>query len=834
MSTEKTLTYGSIIHLKNGAPNGGYLGASRPVVEEDVLGWTHHSVLTFVFTHAFENGQGSGSWEILPTTKNKKIGDILRYGDSIELRNLRPNAINLAGFDWANIVDVFKEHAEYMHNPVYTVDPQLADKPAEKDMGMIIESAEGLALGTEVVAGAKILLKQNWLFNHRERFKSRGIKPNETYLTTYKKVKEVDAFNEGMYAGEKLLTFIGPNPPAEGSNKWTVTLSDPANSSTIYHLWGEVDGAWLDFGSIEIKALCAQPLAFLKFKLEGDGKLTGRVSYGSEGFVEFIGAPTSEENVYAVTHKQNRDFLSQYPNAEWAFGARRDKKIVALSLKSDDRGQTFSGSIQYEGEGSIDIKGNIPAVKPFLVENESVYYDFMAPANWGSRMAKVLTTLQSLQAEVEKASYPHIVGMLSTMETFWTQYKAAATQTAKQLEQRNITPPIYIFSEMIRHMTLDIERLQSGIQQRQALKSHTNGRQDSLKITDALSAMALTPIKSWSLSLPGGSETIIPITYFDDRIHIRQMPYTSQFMLIALTYDLALSFEQIHSNKLDIPPFDLMAIPHEIGHYVYHFNHGSGSSTPHVHNQEQSHELGYKHHPPTENSIGWLSQADVIKNNPYSHWSEEIFADLYGCLISGPLTVLGIQSLLATSHLNRLLKDDSLHPTPIFRPYLISEMLRVLNKHDSTSYDFNDTALMLDANWSKILDRWGVQLENVYNGRPERIIVSTGREVQIEKMVEINVATMLKHGRQIIEHFAEALFKHDQYKVEIPKPWSSKQGTLGRYIDDIKILIQSGLKEPVLTPVASNHISEKVKGMITVDSTENKNLVMAGAKAFKV
>ena len=91
--TSSAITYGSIIHLQNTTPNGGYL---------DVSGWISEQYSDEAFqdprrragiaTHATPNRLfGSGSWQIL-SAQGKRSGDAVKFGDNVYLRSMRSGA----------------------------------------------------------------------------------------------------------------------------------------------------------------------------------------------------------------------------------------------------------------------------------------------------------------------------------------------------------------------------------------------------------------------------------------------------------------------------------------------------------------------------------------------------------------------------------------------------------------------------------------------------------------------------------------------------------------------------------------------------------------------
>jgi hypothetical protein len=184
-----------------------------------------------------------------------------------------------------------------------------------------------------------------------------------------------------------------------------------------------------------------------------------------------------------------------------------------------------------------------------------------------------------------------------------------------------------------------------------------------------------------------------------------------------------------------------MAIPHEVGHYVY--------------------ELGRF---PDGETFAELSLK--FKDNPYYRWCEEIFADVYGCIVAGPLSALGLQALLVSIDKHRAWKDDEEHPTPALRIFILAEILRLIRKivFEVTRFQYFDYSNMtkkLDEDWTKILEQWGYVRVEDGSGRPHRIYLpdSSGSMDKI-----INVERVLETVRPMIVEFVTRLLREAQSK----------------------------------------------------------------------
>jgi hypothetical protein len=165
------------------------------------------------------------------------------------------------------------------------------------------------------------------------------------------------------------------------------------------------------------------------------------------------------------------------------------------------------------------------------------------------------------------------------------------------------------------------------------------------------------------------------VTYFQKSPDIRVIPY-APVALVGIPY----SCQQL--------PRDLLAVPHEVGHYV--FSHGT---------------LGYgtaDEKPLRKYLLDRLGQIVPKESRDYrrlSRWLEETFADVYGACVAGPVMALDFQDLQLHTGRERFITDDNDHPVPVLRPKI---HLQVLRKRDPGGW----------AAWADVLQRnWEERLE---------------------------------------------------------------------------------------------------------------------------
>jgi hypothetical protein len=161
----------------------------------------------------------------------------------------------------------------------------------------------------------------------------------------------------------------------------------------------------------------------------------------------------------------------------------------------------------------------------------------------------------------------------------------------------------------------------------------------TLKRADYWTDKALRPVKGL---LPEATAALI---YVEKMASIRIVPY-------APVAFIAIPFTSIRAQR------DLLAIPHEVGHHVYWNGKLDGG--------------------------GWLREALVHLLEQQSErpawikrWVEEVFADIFGCLIAGPLIALDFQDLQLQNSQQGFVEDDGEHPTPVLRPYVYTKVLEL-------------------------------------------------------------------------------------------------------------------------------------------------------------
>lgn len=236
---------------------------------------------------------------------------------------------------------------------------------------------------------------------------------------------------------------------------------------------------------------------------------------------------------------------------------------------------------------------------------------------------KTLRTLLRCLKDFADDQFDYALALASPSTSFPREYGLAAT-----LEQ-------------IAH---DLEVIERTVHQRMF-----DGDPDmltTLRIADWLTYQALLPAQGRLLK----ETNLTALTYFEKSPSIRVVPY-APVALVGIPFSCLRTIQ------------DFLAIPHEAGHYLYW--HGVDPATGLRISDALAHKL-------FDRRPSLLEQ--------HGDWMEEIFADVYGCLIAGPTIARDFQELQMNSSGEEFEKDDGEHPRPILRPDVYTQTLRKINR----------------------------------------------------------------------------------------------------------------------------------------------------------
>jgi hypothetical protein len=180
-----------------------------------------------------------------------------------------------------------------------------------------------------------------------------------------------------------------------------------------------------------------------------------------------------------------------------------------------------------------------------------------------------------------------------------------------------------------------------------------------------------------------------PLTYVRTNAGIRLIPYGSRPLISFPSSALATELKR-----------DFLAIPHELGHYLF------------WRGRDAQGKLFFKR----------IAELDQYQNAPdwLKAWTEEIFSDIVGTLIGGPVTVLSLQDMMLEKVGNLFVHDDGHYPPPAIRPYVGLKVCECMGWQKSRQglgdrwHEFFDTAASTTqcAEKDRSLDTLRSEIEN--------------------------------------------------------------------------------------------------------------------------
>lgn len=278
---------------------------------------------------------------------------------------------------------------------------------------------------------------------------------------------------------------------------------------------------------------------------------------------------------------------------------------------------------------------------------------------WKDRFEAINATIndylqQTSFASQENSPFKNLLKCLQAFakDQFNFFYDGFGEQKRFKLDRSRVFHPDYVFKVTLEQIAIDLELIRRAAEQRVFDLDHLITR--TLNRADKLAWLALRPVVGAGRLIT--DETTTVITYFQKDASVRIIPYAS-VALIGIPYTAR------------TVPRDFMAIPHEVGHYVY--RHGRLEDGT-----------------PLAKELDWCLM-EMGRPKWVRKWREEIFADVYSVLVGGPLMALTGQDLALYSSLNpypelsigdyhifgEFVTDDGEHPVPAVRPSIYTKTL---------------------------------------------------------------------------------------------------------------------------------------------------------------
>jgi hypothetical protein len=302
-----------------------------------------------------------------------------------------------------------------------------------------------------------------------------------------------------------------------------------------------------------------------------------------------------------------------------------------------------------------------------------IYYD-----RWMALDDLIVSAYQTYQHEPDLPRKDTILYLLQSLQAFaWGQFQFFYYGFAPEEPQRSAQDPVLqiwdefppedVLTAILQQVAHDLDLIQRAANQR--LTANSSVRQ-TLANADKLVRRALEPAIKYNVIDP--PETVL--TYFEKAAEFYSIPYAGAAII-------AIPFTATMANNFQ----DFLAIPHEAGHYVFRRPVGNAKNVLRDYPNSPDIPAEYRQ---------WIKSV-----------FEEMCADVYGCLIGGPVMAVDFASLSLANSQPDFRAGDDLHPNPALRPLIYSQVLASPSVRRLTADDWKDMAELLTQHWNNQLRR---------------------------------------------------------------------------------------------------------------------------------
>jgi hypothetical protein len=377
-------------------------------------------------------------------------------------------------------------------------------------------------------------------------------------------------------------------------------------------------------------------------------------------------------------------------------------------------------------------------------------------------LLNTLTEMETRYSALPNANEPQ----LPTLHATTTRLKKFAEDilnffnngfTSGKLESKAF-PPNNVYSVLLDQIAFDMEVIQRAADQR--ITSGFPVMKQRLKEADNLAWQALQKAVGANKPLEPGTTVV---TYFQKSPMARVIPYAN----VAL---IGIPFTCVDE------PRDLLATPHEVGHYV--FWHARDTIPP------QDGEGYYLYRSLIKQAVDEL-KALITFGHPELDtwcyvWLEELFSDVYGSRVSGPVFALTMQDMLANRAMGEFRKSDGDHPVPVLRPFISMKALDVQR--------FGSGVLDLLQRY------WQSKLESYQN--PPDFTIPEGPDVTVQEAIKADSTLDLsKPVDRLVNLVLNRLNGLDVLSGDLRSNPSSSPATVDEFYEQFEAFRQGNLSE---------------------------------------
>jgi hypothetical protein len=302
---------------------------------------------------------------------------------------------------------------------------------------------------------------------------------------------------------------------------------------------------------------------------------------------------------------------------------------------------------------------------------------------WKDRFSGLQLAMNALVQSYESSKFEgdtEFINMLRYLKNFaekhFNYFYDGFFGPNQYLQHSNDFPPAYVMRAVLDRIATDLSIIQLAVAQRRlntSAETDTSAETKKLiQLANGLAMQALQLVKDVNIA----DIQAKAIIYFQKIAEVRVVPYAN-------TAFVAIPLSALTADR------DFLAIPHEVGHYLYWYGMGDDGRPV---RQYITTALG-------EIDSEALSEIDLDDRPWIENWAEEIFADVFGCLIGGPAIALDFQDLSLERLGQEFTKDDGEHPVPFLRPYIYTKVLKIAG--------FDNASRRLRKQWEDSLRSFG-------------------------------------------------------------------------------------------------------------------------------
>ncbi len=231
-------------------------------------------------------------------------------------------------------------------------------------------------------------------------------------------------------------------------------------------------------------------------------------------------------------------------------------------------------------------------------------------------------------------------------------------------------PAVYVFNQLLKRVSTDMLRIQRAYQLRLTRTPEEFSMDTTLFTADLLGQEILQKINT---VLPFGEQfakTKI-LTYPDNDVEVRIVPY-ADILFIGFSVSAFAIFEAENSEISS----DYLALAHEAGHLLYRF----GMLPQHAQDQSKSVTANVVQNYLQSELRTRITEAghNIEQVEWISDWLEEIFSDVIGCMLEGPVYLIGFQQIMEVEPPVEIDAPHPKHPIAALRPYVQNQIMNAM------------------------------------------------------------------------------------------------------------------------------------------------------------